>query len=79
MGEISAADLRGYLAFRRQGEDALTLAPRSLSQALSSIRAFHRYLDQRHGVAQRRRRTGARPAPEGRPAPSQSPRTRPAT
>ena len=49
MGQVSAADLRGYLAFRRQGEDAL--APRSISQALSSIRAFHRYLDQRHGVA----------------------------
>ncbi|WP_454761582.1 tyrosine recombinase XerC [Caulobacter segnis] len=49
MGEVSAADLRGYLAFRRQGEDAL--APRSISQALSSIRAFHKYLDQRHDVA----------------------------
>jgi integrase/recombinase XerC len=49
MGEITAADLRGYLAFRRQGEDAL--APRSISQALSSIRAFHRFLDLRHGVA----------------------------
>lgn len=49
LAEISAADLRGYLAARRQGEHAL--APRSLSQALSSIRAFHRYLDQRHGVA----------------------------
>ncbi|WP_297514100.1 tyrosine recombinase XerC [uncultured Caulobacter sp.] len=53
LGEVSAADLRGYLAFRRQGgepgEDGL--APRSISQALSSIRAFHRYLDQRHGVA----------------------------
>jgi integrase/recombinase XerC len=49
MGEVSTADLRGYLAFRRQGENAL--APRSLSQALSSIRAFHHYLDQRHGVA----------------------------
>lgn len=49
LAEISAADLRGYLAWRRQGEHAL--APRSLSQALSSIRAFHRYLDQRHGVA----------------------------
>jgi integrase/recombinase XerC len=49
MGEITAADLRGYLAFRRQGEGAL--APRSISQALSSIRAFHRYLDQRHDVA----------------------------
>lgn len=49
MGEISAADLRGYLAFRRREEQAL--APRSIAQALSSIRAFHRYLDQRHGVA----------------------------
>jgi integrase/recombinase XerC len=49
LGDISAADLRGYLAFRRQDEDAL--APRSISQALSSIRAFHRYVDQRHGVA----------------------------
>lgn len=49
MGEITAADLRGYLAFRRQGDDAL--APRSISQALSSIRAFHRFLDLRHGVA----------------------------
>jgi integrase/recombinase XerC len=49
MSEITAADLRGYLAFRRQGDDAL--APRSISQALSSIRAFHRFLDLRHGVA----------------------------
>lgn len=53
MGEISAADLRGYLAFRRQGGETgeNALAPRSISQALSSIRAFHKYLDQRHGVA----------------------------
>lgn len=49
MGEVTAADLRSYLAFRRQGDEAL--APRSVAQALSSIRAFHRYLDQRHGVA----------------------------
>ena len=49
MSQVSAADLRGYLAFRREGDDAL--APRSVAQALSSIRAFHRYLDQRHGVA----------------------------
>jgi len=53
LGEISAADLRSYLAFRRQGDEAggSGLTPRSISQALSSIRAFHRYLDQRHGVA----------------------------
>jgi len=45
LGAITAAELRAYLAFRRQGENAL--APRSLSQSLSSIRAFHRFLDQR--------------------------------
>jgi integrase/recombinase XerC len=45
LGALTAAELRAYLAFRRQGENAL--APRSLSQSLSSIRAFHRFLDQR--------------------------------
>jgi integrase/recombinase XerC len=49
MGTITAAELRAYLAFRRDpgesGEDGLS--PRSLSQSLSSIRAFHRYLDHR--------------------------------
>ncbi len=45
LGAITAAELRAYLAFRRQGDDAL--APRSLAQSLSSIRAFHRFLDQR--------------------------------
>jgi integrase/recombinase XerC len=45
LGALTAAELRAYLAFRRQGEKAL--APRSLSQSLSSIRAFHRFLDQR--------------------------------
>ncbi len=49
MGGISAAELRAYLAFRRDpgesGEDGLS--PRSLSQSLSSIRAFHRWLDHR--------------------------------
>lgn len=45
LGAITAAELRAYLAFRRSGEAAL--APRSLSQSLSSIRAFHRFLDQR--------------------------------
>lgn len=45
LGAITAADLRAYLAFRRQGDTPL--APRSLSQNLSSIRAFHQYLDQR--------------------------------
>jgi integrase/recombinase XerC len=50
LGAITAAELRAYLAFRRQGENAQlprSLSPRSLSQSLSSIRAFHRFLDQR--------------------------------
>jgi integrase/recombinase XerC len=54
MGDISAAELRAYLAFRRDpGESGGSsreedgLSPRSLSQSLSSIRAFHRYLDHR--------------------------------
>ena len=45
LGAITAAELRAYLAFRREGDHALS--PRSLSQSLSSIRAFHRYLDHR--------------------------------
>lgn len=48
LGAISAADLRAYLASRRTG--ARALGPRSLSQALSAIRAFHRHLDARFGV-----------------------------
>ncbi len=49
LGEISAGDVRAYLAFRRAGERPL--APRSVSQALSAIRAFHRWVDRRLGVA----------------------------
>jgi integrase/recombinase XerC len=49
LGEISAGDVRAYLAFRRSGERPL--APRSVSQALSAIRAFHRWTDRRLGVA----------------------------
>ncbi|HXV00370.1 MAG TPA: tyrosine recombinase XerC [Caulobacteraceae bacterium] len=45
LGEISAADLRAYLAARRTGERPL--GARSLAQALSAIRAFHRFLDAR--------------------------------
>jgi integrase/recombinase XerC len=45
LGEVSAGDLRAYLAFRRGGETPL--APRSIAQALSAIRAFHRWLDRR--------------------------------
>ena len=45
LGTVSAAELRAYMASRRYGER--TLAPRSLSQALSAIRSFHRFLDRR--------------------------------
>jgi integrase/recombinase XerC len=45
MGDISAADVRAYLAHRRAGDRPLS--PRSVSQALSAIRAFHRFLDRR--------------------------------
>jgi integrase/recombinase XerC len=48
LGAITAAELRAYLAFRRQGDNGL--GPRSLSQSLSSIRAFHRFLDHRLGT-----------------------------
>ena len=37
------------MPFRRSGDRPLS--PRSLSQTLSSIRAFHRWLDRRCGVA----------------------------
>ncbi|HXQ10548.1 MAG TPA: tyrosine recombinase XerC [Caulobacteraceae bacterium] len=45
LSEVSPADIRAYLAFRRGGERPLS--PRSVSQALSIIRAFHRFLDRR--------------------------------
>jgi integrase/recombinase XerC len=45
LGTVTAAELRAYLAARRAGEHPL--AARSLSQALSAIRAFHRYIDHR--------------------------------
>jgi integrase/recombinase XerC len=43
--EISAGDVRAWLAHLRAGDHPLS--PRSLSQALSAIRTFHRYLDRR--------------------------------
>ena len=45
LGEVSTADVRAYLAARRSGERPLSA--RSLSQALSAIRAFHAFLDRR--------------------------------
>jgi integrase/recombinase XerC len=49
MADLSAADIRAFLAARRQGDHPL--CARSLSQLLSAIRAFHRFLDRRAGVA----------------------------
>ena len=49
MGEVTPAEVRAYLAFRRQG--SRPLSPRSVSQSLSAIRGFHRFLDRRCGVA----------------------------
>ena len=48
MGGIEPSELRAYLAFRRSGDHPLS--PRSVSQALSAIRTFHRWLDRRCGV-----------------------------
>jgi integrase/recombinase XerC len=49
LADVQAAELRAYLAHRRSGDHPL--APRSLSQALSAIRSFHKWLDRRRGVA----------------------------
>jgi integrase/recombinase XerC len=49
LGSVTAAELRAFLAFRRTGKTPLS--PRSLSQALSAVRAFHRWLDRRCGVS----------------------------
>ncbi|MGH6957086.1 MAG: tyrosine recombinase XerC, partial [Caulobacteraceae bacterium] len=46
LANLSAADIRAFLAERRA-----RLSPRSLSQALSAVRAYHRFLDRRLGVA----------------------------
>ncbi|MGZ8407508.1 MAG: tyrosine recombinase XerC [Caulobacteraceae bacterium] len=48
LAEASAADLRAFLSYRREGEHGLS--PRSLSQLLSSVRSFHRFLDRRYGI-----------------------------
>jgi len=43
--EVAAGDVRAWLAHLRSGDRPLS--PRSLSQALSAIRTFHRFLDHR--------------------------------
>ena len=45
---LDPRDLRAYLAYRRQGPDAL--ADRSISRALAAIRGFFRYLERRRGI-----------------------------
>jgi integrase/recombinase XerC len=45
LAEVTAGEVRAWLAHLRQGDKPLS--PRSLSQALSAIRTFHRFLDRR--------------------------------
>ena len=45
LGGVTPAEVRAWLAHLRRGERPLS--PRSLSQALSAIRTFHRFLDRR--------------------------------
>lgn len=45
LGRVSAAELRAFLAHLRSGERPLS--PRSMSQCLSAIRTFHKFLDRR--------------------------------
>lgn len=47
LARLTAGDLRAFLAARR-GEG---LSPRSLGRTLASVRAFHRFLDRRKGIA----------------------------
>ena len=45
MGALAPSEIRAWLAHLRQGDHPLS--PRSLSQSLSAIRTFHRFLDRR--------------------------------
>jgi integrase/recombinase XerC len=45
MGGLAPSEIRAWLAQLRQGEPPLS--PRSMSQALSAIRTFHKFLDRR--------------------------------
>ncbi|MBS0333291.1 MAG: tyrosine recombinase XerC, partial [Proteobacteria bacterium] len=45
LGGIAAGEVRAWLAHLRAGDHPLS--PRSLSQALSAIRSFHRFVDRR--------------------------------
>ncbi len=67
LGQITAGDLRAYLATRRRGDHQLSA--RSLGQALAAIRAYHRFLDRRLGVP-----NGQVPLVRGPRAPASIPR-----
>ncbi len=45
LGTVTPGEIRAWLSVLRQGDKPLS--PRSLSQALSAIRTFHRFLDRR--------------------------------
>lgn len=49
LGGVTAGEVRAWLAHLRSGERPLS--PRSLSQALSAIRTFHRFLDRRLDIS----------------------------
>jgi integrase/recombinase XerC len=49
---LTPQDLRAYLAFRRQGDNALT--NRSIARALAAIRSFFRFLERRLAIANAR-------------------------
>jgi integrase/recombinase XerC len=50
LGTVSAAEVRAWLADKREGANGKQLAARSLSQALSAVRSFHGFVDRRMGV-----------------------------
>jgi len=49
LATLSAGDIRAFLAYRRSGDHPLSA--RSLSQCLSAVRSFHRFMDRRLGIA----------------------------
>ncbi len=48
LASVSASEIRAWLAELRAGDHPLS--PRSMSQALSAVRTFHRFLDRRLGT-----------------------------
>ncbi len=49
LASVSASEIRAWLAELRAGDHPLS--PRSMSQALSAVRTFHRFLDRRLGTS----------------------------